>query len=100
VAEAETKRDEAAGAAAALRRPPRIFISYSHDSEEHSARVLELATRLRSEGVDAWLDRYEPAPPVPPGTPPRQAPATRPRALRVLVRRALRRPGRGCANDR
>jgi hypothetical protein len=39
-----------------------VFISYSHDSEAHRACVLEVATRLRSEGVDAWIDRYEPAP--------------------------------------
>ena len=62
MAKAESKRDEVAGSATGRRRPPRIFISYSHDSEEHSARVLKLAIRLRSEGVDAWLDRYEPAP--------------------------------------
>jgi formylglycine-generating enzyme required for sulfatase activity len=44
-------------------KPPRVFISYSHDSEEHRARVLELAQRLRQDGVEAWLDRFEPAPP-------------------------------------
>jgi hypothetical protein len=40
-----------------------IFISYSHDSQEHMDRVLELANRLRSEGVDCRLDQYEQAPP-------------------------------------
>ncbi len=40
----------------------RVFISYSHDSDEHSRRVLELADRLRKEGIDAHLDQYEPAP--------------------------------------
>ncbi len=40
----------------------RVFISYSHDSTEHSQRVLELATRLRQDGIDANLDQYEPAP--------------------------------------
>lgn len=44
-------------------RKPRVFISYSHDSEEHRSRVLELSERLRSEGVDAWVDRYVTAPP-------------------------------------
>jgi tetratricopeptide (TPR) repeat protein len=43
-------------------RRPRVFISYSHDSEEHRSQVLELADRLRSEGVDAWIDRYVPSP--------------------------------------
>ncbi len=41
---------------------PRVFISYSHDSPEHMDRVLALADRLRSEGVDAQLDQYEGSP--------------------------------------
>jgi hypothetical protein len=40
-----------------------VFISYSHDSPEHMDRVLELANRLRGEGIDAEVDRYEDAPP-------------------------------------
>lgn len=40
-----------------------VFISYSHDSPEHGARVLALADRLRAEGVDAVLDQYQTAPP-------------------------------------
>ena len=40
-------------------RPIRIFLSYSHDSEEHRDRVLALANRLRQDGVDAWLDQFE-----------------------------------------
>jgi hypothetical protein len=43
--------------------PPRVFISYSHDSPEHEDRVRELADRLRTDGVDAWIDQYSPAPP-------------------------------------
>lgn len=40
-------------------RPPRVFISYSHDSPEHSQRVRALADRLRLEGgCDAWIDQY------------------------------------------
>lgn len=38
--------------------PTRVFISYSHDSSEHKVKVLELANRLRRDGVDANLDRY------------------------------------------
>ena len=38
--------------------PPTVFISYSHDSEKHRNWVLELATRLRSNGVDVILDRW------------------------------------------
>ncbi|HLT34687.1 MAG TPA: SEFIR domain-containing protein, partial [Enhygromyxa sp.] len=45
-----------------LGRPPRVFINYSHESELHRRRVLELAQRLRADGIDAWLDRFEPAP--------------------------------------
>jgi len=43
--------------------PTRVFISYSHESMEHSARVLELANRLRDDGVDAWVDQYTGSPP-------------------------------------
>jgi len=38
--------------------PPRVFISYSHDSEPHRAAVLKLANKLRADGVDAILDLY------------------------------------------
>jgi TIR domain len=38
---------------------PTAFISYSHDSQEHKRWVLEFATRLRSNGVDATLDQWE-----------------------------------------
>jgi len=40
----------------------RVFVSYSHDSEAHREWVLDLASRLRRDGVDAWIDRYSPAP--------------------------------------
>jgi hypothetical protein len=36
----------------------KVFISYSHDSPEHSERVLALSNRLRALGIDAELDRY------------------------------------------
>jgi TIR domain len=38
---------------------PKVFVSYSHDSQEHKLWVLELATRLRSCGVDAILDQWD-----------------------------------------
>ena len=44
-------------------RQPRVFISYSHDTAEHKARVLAFANRLRDEGVRAVIDQYETAPP-------------------------------------
>jgi hypothetical protein len=37
---------------------PKVLLSYSHDSPEHARRVLALAERLRSDGVDAQLDQY------------------------------------------
>jgi formylglycine-generating enzyme required for sulfatase activity len=43
--------------------PPRVFISYSHDSAEHRRRVLELSNRLREDGVDCHIDQYEVSPP-------------------------------------
>ena len=45
------------------RRAMTVFISYSHDSSEHRARVLKLSNRLREEGVDSQIDRYETSPP-------------------------------------
>jgi TIR domain len=38
---------------------PKLFISYSHDSLPHKKWVLDLATRLRSSGIDAILDQWE-----------------------------------------
>lgn len=35
-----------------------IFISYSHDSDEHRDRVLGLSERLRADGIETILDRY------------------------------------------
>ena len=42
---------------------PKVFISYSHDSPAHEAKVLALANRLRGNGIDAIVDQYEPFPP-------------------------------------
>lgn len=36
-----------------------MFMSYSHDDDEHSDWVLALASRLRSNGVDVCLDRWD-----------------------------------------
>ncbi|MCA9710484.1 MAG: toll/interleukin-1 receptor domain-containing protein, partial [Myxococcales bacterium] len=40
-----------------------VFISYSHESDEHQRRVLGLANQLRKDGLDARLDQYESNPP-------------------------------------
>jgi len=41
----------------------RVFISYSHDSEEHKDRVQALSDRLRADGIDCIIDQYETSPP-------------------------------------
>jgi len=38
---------------------PEVFISYSHDSQEHKLWVMSLATRMRNNGVDAILDQWD-----------------------------------------
>jgi TIR domain len=39
--------------------PPKAFISYSHDSEDHKAWVLQLASDLRAHGIDVTLDQFD-----------------------------------------
>ena len=39
--------------------PPKVFISYSHDSNEHKQWVLKLCTKLRENGVDVMLDQWD-----------------------------------------
>ena len=41
---------------------PRIFISYSHDTQAHKDWVETLAIRLRRSGVDATLDQWDASP--------------------------------------
>lgn len=38
---------------------PKVFISYSHDTQTHKKWVLDLATRLRNTGIDAALDQWD-----------------------------------------
>lgn len=38
---------------------PRVFISYSHDSDEHKRWVRRLAVRLRESGVNVFLDQWD-----------------------------------------
>ncbi len=42
-----------------MSEPPKVFISYSHDSPAHKRWVAELATRLRRAGIDATLDQWD-----------------------------------------
>ena len=39
--------------------PPKLFVSYSHDTEQHKDWVLTLATRLMANGVDVILDQWD-----------------------------------------
>jgi SEFIR domain len=43
--------------------PVTVFISYTHESNEHADRVLQLANRLRADGIDADVDQYHHSPP-------------------------------------
>ena len=38
---------------------PRVFISYSQDSDDHKQRVLELTQALRADGIDAVIDQFD-----------------------------------------
>ena len=39
-----------------------MFVSYSDDTPQHAARVLELAQWLRTHGIDAHIDQFEESP--------------------------------------
>jgi len=39
-------------------RNPKVFVSYSHDSDEHREWVLGLSERLRKEGFETMIDQY------------------------------------------
>lgn len=39
-------------------RPLRVFVRYTHDSDDHRKRVLDLAQRLRELGFDARIDQF------------------------------------------
>src|SRR5512134_2202755 len=41
---------------------PKVVISYSHDTVAHQARLLDLADRLRADGIDAEIDQYNDSP--------------------------------------
>lgn len=43
--------------------PPRVFLSYSHDTTAHKRTVRTLAERLRGDGIDARFDQQKVAPP-------------------------------------
>lgn len=45
-----------------LNKSPKVLISYSHDSDQHKERALDLADRLRAGGIDCHVDQYEMSP--------------------------------------
>ena len=44
--------------------PPKVFISYSHDTRDHMDRILALSNQLRGDGVDCQIDQYQESPPI------------------------------------
>ena len=40
-------------------QPPKVFASYSHDSDNHKEWVRKLCTKLRKNGVDVTLDQWD-----------------------------------------
>ena len=50
--------DEAPQRAGTMADAPRVFVSYSYDSDDHAGRVLALANVLCDDGIDVILDRY------------------------------------------
>jgi hypothetical protein len=45
-----------------MKRNPKTFISYSHDSEELKRIILAFANQLRQQGINCNLDQYEESP--------------------------------------
>ena len=41
---------------------PRVFISYTHDTQEHMDRVWAMSEKLRNDGVDCRIDQHEESP--------------------------------------
>src|SRR5258708_3535262 len=39
--------------------PPKVFVSYSHESADHIGWVTDLSTALRKNGIDIILDRWD-----------------------------------------
>jgi len=43
--------------------PPKVFISYAHDTEQFADQVLDFSNKLRENYIDATIDQYEECPP-------------------------------------
>jgi tetratricopeptide (TPR) repeat protein len=42
--------------------PPRVFISYTHDTTQHEAHMWDLSEQLRQDGVECHIDQEEQSP--------------------------------------
>lgn len=51
--------DPRKGVAVSESEPPRVFVSYSHDTPAHKQWVAELSARLRHDGIDVALDQWD-----------------------------------------
>ncbi len=54
LSDSEGKKDDSA-----IATPPKVFMSYSHDSPEHKKWVGDLASKLMDQGVDVILDQWD-----------------------------------------
>ena len=54
----EPRGIESRGTGVRDRASPRVYLSYTHDSEDHKAWVAELAQRLHYDGVDVTFDYW------------------------------------------
>jgi len=45
-----------------MKRPPKVFISYAHDSESFADEILGFSDKLRENYIDANIDQYEESP--------------------------------------
>ena len=45
------------------RELPTAFVTYSHETEEHNKRALDLASRLRADGIKCEIDAFQVSPP-------------------------------------
>jgi hypothetical protein len=42
-----------------MSNPPKVFISYAWENDDHKEWVVQLASRLRSDGVESIIDQWE-----------------------------------------
>lgn len=45
------------------KNPPKVLVTYAHDTQSFADSALDFANKLRSDGIDANIDQYEESPP-------------------------------------